>query len=55
MKHHKNKKYTEMKEIWLLVSVRYAFSQFKFNFRSNGQGTSSSSRKQVAHSKHSTR
>lgn len=29
-KRHQNKKFAEMKAIWLLVSVRYAFNQFKF-------------------------
>lgn len=45
-------KYAEMKEVWHLVSVRYAFSEFKFNFKSNEQDTSSSNGKQVAQSKH---
>ena len=41
----------EKKAIWLLVSVRYAFNQFKFN--SNEQKTSTTARKQVTQSKYS--
>jgi hypothetical protein len=50
MKRHRNKKYTEMKALWLLVSVRYAFNQFKFDNHEQRTGTTTC--KPTARSKH---
>lgn len=49
--YQRNMQNAEKKAIWLLVSVRYAFNQFKFN--RNEQKTSSAARKQAARPKHS--
>lgn len=51
----RRKKYAEMHDVWLLVSIRYAFNQFKFNSNNNEQRTSSSTREQVARPEHSNR
>lgn len=51
----RRKKYAEMHNVCFLVSIRYAFNQFKFNSNNNEQRTSSSTREQVARPEHSNR